>query len=130
MIKINGVEFEYDLYDLESAEKVKKELERAAFALEHPPKNLDRIKMIKLTVKVVGDCLNNLFGKGAANKVFKGKTNMGLAMQAFKELSLGLRKEDEQFVKNIEDDIKEFRKFSPKRIEHNYNKNNKFNKRR
>ena len=120
MIKINGVEFEYDLYDLEAAQKVKRELEKTAFAMEHPPKNLDRIKLIRFTVKTIGDCLNNPFGKGASDKVFKGKVNMRLAIKAFKELSLGLRNEDAQFFKDMDSDLKELKEFSPKRVEHNY----------
>ena len=53
MIKINGVEFEYDLYDLEAAQKVKRELEKTAFAMEHPPKNLDRIKQFILSISKI-----------------------------------------------------------------------------
>ncbi|WP_415347745.1 DUF6673 family protein [Clostridium perfringens] len=91
-MKINGIEFEFDAYDLEDAEKAQKEMNKVVAALKNPPRNFNRIEGIKYTVKIVGDCLDNIFGKGSAEKVFKGKTNMKLALKSFEKNANGKKK--------------------------------------
>lgn len=124
MIKINGIKFEFDAYDLEDVEKAQKEMNKVVAALKNPPRNFNRIEGIKYTVKIVSDCLDNIFGKGSAEKVFKGKTNMKLALKAFEEITIGMQEQDSEFKKEIEATRE---KYSPNRAErrNRYNKKNK-----
>lgn len=124
-MKINGIEFEFDAYDLEDAEKAQKEMNKVVAALKNPPRNFNRIEGIKYTVKIVGDCLDNIFGKGSAEKVFKGKTNMKLALKAFEEITIGMQEQDSEFKKEIEATRE---KYSPNRAERRNNRYNKKNK--
>ena len=124
-MKINGVEFEFDAYDLEDAEKAQKEMNKVVAALKNPPRNFNRIEGIKYTVKIVSDCLDNIFGKGSAEKVFKGKTNMKLALKAFEEITIGMQEQDSEFKKEIEATRE---KYSPNRAERRNNRYNKKNK--
>lgn len=125
MIKINGIEFEFDAYDLEDVEKAQKEMNKVVAALKNPPRNFNRIEGIKYTVKIVSDCLDNIFGKGSAEKVFKGKTNMKLALKAFEEITIGMQEQDSKFKKEIEATRE---KYSPNRAERRNNRYNKKNK--
>lgn len=124
-MKINGVEFEFDAYDLEDVEKAQKEMNKVVAALKNPPRNFNRIEGIKYTVKIVSDCLDNIFGKGSAEKVFKGKTNMKLALKAFEEITIGMQEQDSEFKKEIEATRE---KYSPNRAERRNNRYNKKNK--
>lgn len=124
-MKINGIEFEFDAYDLEDAEKAQKEMNKVIAALKNPPRNFNRIEGIKYTVKIVSDCLDNIFGKGSAEKVFKGKTNMKLALKAFEEITIGMQEQDSEFKKEIEATRE---KYSPNRAERRNNRYNKKNK--
>ncbi|MGM8240110.1 DUF6673 family protein (plasmid) [Clostridium perfringens] len=125
MIKINGIKFEFDAYDLEDVEKAQKEMNKVVAALKNPPRNFNRIEGIKYTVKIVRDCLDNIFGKGSAEKVFKGKTNMKLALKAFEEITIGMQEQDSEFKKEIEATRE---KYSPNRAERRNNRYNKKNK--
>ncbi|EOU1110480.1 DUF6673 family protein [Clostridium perfringens] len=124
-MKINGVEFKFDAYDLEDVEKAQKEMNKVVAALKNPPRNFNRIEGIKYTVKIVSDCLDNIFGKGSAEKVFKGKTNMKLALRAFEEITIGMQEQDSEFKKEIEVTRE---KYSPNRAERRNNRYNKKNK--
>lgn len=120
MIKINGIEFEFDAFDADDVEKAKKEMNKVVVSLENPPKNLDRVGAIKYTVKNVGDCFNNLFGADSAKKIFKGKTNMKLALKAFEDLTVGIQAQDREFEKEMEETTQ---KYSPNRAARRNNKN-------
>ncbi|MGU8438969.1 DUF6673 family protein [Clostridium perfringens] len=124
-MKINGVEFKFDAYDLEDVEKAQKEMNKVVAALKNPPRNFNRIEGIKYTVKIVSDCLDNIFGKCSAEKVFKGKTNMKLALKAFEEITIGMQEQDSEFKKEIEATRE---KYSPNRAERRNNRYNKKNK--
>ncbi|MDM0868835.1 hypothetical protein QTI59_15480 [Clostridium perfringens] len=127
MIKINGVEFDFDPFDADEVEKGEKELEKVARKLENPPKNLKgKSEIIRYTVKCVGDFLNVVLGEDAAEKVFKGKSNFRVAMKAFIEMQEEMVKQDLEFEKYMENKLV---KYSPNRVERRKNNFNK-NKRR
>ncbi|EJT5928955.1 MAG: DUF6673 family protein [Clostridium perfringens] len=120
MIKINGIEFDFDAFDAEDAEKAEKEMKKVHASLKNAPRNLDRSGVIKYTVKSVRECFDNIFGSGAADKIFKGKTNMKLAMRYFEELSVGIQEQDKEFDKEMDTTIQ---KYSPNRAARRNNKN-------
>lgn len=126
MIKINGVEFDFDPFDADEVEKGEKELEKVARKLESPPKNLkSKSEFIRYTVKCVGNFLNYVLGEGAAEKVFKGKANFRVAMKAFVEMKEEMVKQDIELKEYMENELG---KYSPNRLErrkNNFNKNKK-----
>lgn len=127
MIKINGVEFEYDSFDADEVGKGLNEFEKVTRKLENPPKNLKtRAEFIRYTVKCVGDFLNAVLGEDAAEKVFKGKANFRIAMKAFVEMKEEMVKQDIELEKYMENKLG---KYSPNRFERRKNNFNK-NKRR
>lgn len=127
MIKINGVEFEFDSFDADGVEKGEKEFVKVARKLENPPKNLKtRAEFIRYTVKCVGDFFNTILGKDAAKKIFKDKVNFKEAMQAFVQFREELEKQEREFGKYMESNLG---KYSPNRLERRKNNFNK-NKRR
>ncbi|HAT4350186.1 TPA: hypothetical protein I9146_002943 [Clostridium perfringens] len=127
MIKINGVEFEYDSFDADEVEKGLNEFEKVTRKLENPPKNLKtRAEFIRYTVKCVGDFFNTILGKDAAKKIFKDKANFKVAMKAFVKFKEELEKQERDlgaYMKN------KLGKYSPNRVERRKNNFNK-NKRR
>lgn len=126
MIKINGIEFEFDAFDADEVEKANKEVNEVLFAFKNTPKNLDRVGIIKYTVKNIGECFDNIFGAASSEKIFKGKTNMKLAFKAFEDLTVGIQAQDKEFEKEMEETAK---KYSPNRAARRnnkpYNKNRK-----
>ncbi len=73
-MKINGVEFELDTMDLEVSEKIDKELEKAKDIFNNIEKLVtSRSGAIKLVVDTTFNFFDNIFGKDASEKIFKGK---------------------------------------------------------
>lgn len=127
MIKINGVEFEYDSFDADEVEKGLNEFEKVTRKLENPPKNLKtRAEFIRYTVKCVGDFFNTILGKDAAKKIFKDKANFKVAVKAFVEMKEEMVKQDIELKEYMENELG---KYSPNRLERRKNNFNK-NKRR
>ena len=127
MIKINNIEFDFDSFDAHQVEKGQKEFEKVARLLENPPKNINnRAESIRYTVKVISDFFNNVLGKDAAKKIFKGKVNFKLAMESFVEFREELERQERELDTQMKNKIS---KYSPNRIERRKNNHNK-NKRK
>ncbi|MEF9991330.1 MAG: DUF6673 family protein [Peptostreptococcaceae bacterium] len=113
MIKILGEEFELDTMDLDVSETIEKAMEKVPERLNQMNSNVTRSEAIKETVTIVSECFDTILGEGASEKIFKGKRNLKLAMNAFEELALGIQKEDENVEKEFDESIK---KYSPNRV--------------
>lgn len=112
-MKINEVEFDFDVFEADDIEKAKIEMEKVYNTFLNAPKNLDRLGMIKFVVKTIGDCFDNLFGQGSAKKIFKGKTNLKIALNSFQYLVEEIEKQDNLLEKQINDFTS---KYSSKRV--------------
>ena len=97
MIKILGEEFELDTMDLDVSETIEKEMKKVPEKLNKLSNNVTRIEAIRETVIIVSECMDNILGKSASERIFKGKRNLKLAMKAFEELAIGISKEDENY---------------------------------
>ena len=117
MIKILGEEFELDTMDLDVSETIEKELKKVPEKLNRLNNNVTRIEAIRETVIIVSECMDNILGKGASERIFKGKRNLKLAMKAFEELAIGISKEDENVEKEFQQSIN---KYSSNRVAKRY----------
>lgn len=113
MIKILGEEFELDTMDLDVSETIEKAMGKVPEKLNQMNSNVTRSEAIKETVTIVSECFDTILGEGASKKIFKGKRNLKLAMNAFEELAIGIQKEDENVEKEFDESIK---KYSPNRV--------------
>ncbi|MDU1453149.1 MAG: DUF6673 family protein [Paeniclostridium sordellii] len=108
MIKILGEEFELDTMDLDVSETIEKEMKKVPEKLNKLSNNVTRIEAIRETVIIVSECMDNILGKGASERIFKGKRNLKLAMKAFEELAIGISKEDENVEKEFQQSINKY----------------------
>ncbi|MDZ4992642.1 AP endonuclease [Clostridium perfringens] len=124
-MKLNGVELDLDLMDLDISEKFDKETEKVVAEAERA-KGKNRSESIKIQCYAVFNCIDNLFGKGTHKKIFGDKVNLRDCLRVFEQLILEMKKQDEE-------DAKEFSqmasKYSPNRVQRRFNKNKK-NKRK
>lgn len=128
MIKILGVEFDLDTMDLDVSETLERELNQVPELLSNINEHATRSEMIRETVTIVSNCFDNIFGVGSSEAIFKGKKNVRLAMKAFEELALGIRKLDEEAGKELDEATK---KYSPNRAARrnpNHKKSNNYKK--
>lgn len=120
MIKLNGVEFDLDLMDLDVAEKVERETKKVAIETEKA-KGKNRSESIKIQCYAVFNCIDNILGEGAHKKIFGDKVNLRDCLRVFEQLILEMQKQDEE-------DKKEFSqmasKYSSNRAQRRSNKNN------
>ena len=85
MLKICGQELELDLFDADTMEIYEKSLnkvvERSKEAAKHT--ELSNAEGIRETCGIVKDFFDEAFGDGTAEKLFKGKNNLAICMDAF-----------------------------------------------
>lgn len=85
MLKICGQELELDLFDADTMEIYEKSLnkvvERSKEAAKHT--ELSNAEGIRETCGIVKDFFDEVFGDGTAEKLFKGKNNLAICMDAF-----------------------------------------------
>lgn len=126
-MKINGVEFELDTMDLEVSEKIDKELEKAKDIFNNIEKLVtSRSGAIKLVVDTTFNFFDNIFGKDASEKIFKGKKNFNLCFNVFDNFVTELNQNDKNSLSNFEENYK---KYSPDRAARRNNKYKKKSKR-
>lgn len=73
---IKNVELEFDIYDLENAEKYEAQVERMREVAEAAKGEKSLAKTIKTQCGAIFEFVDTLFGEGTANKLFGGKTNL------------------------------------------------------
>lgn len=126
MIKVNGVQFELDTMDLEISEKIEQQLTEVPKKLSNVEQST-RAEGIKETCNVVSNCFDEILGKGAAEKIFKGKKNFRLALKCFEQFVDEIKREDMNMGNELNNMTK---KYSPNRVARRNNKSNgqKFSK--
>lgn len=127
MLKINGVEFEIDINDLDVSEKIEEQMNLVLEKI-HNANPKTRTEGIKEVYNVVANCFNKVLGKGAADKIFKGKKNMMFSLKCFEEFATTMQEADINTGKELE---KMKNKYSPNRAQrrdnnsHNNNNSNR-----
>lgn len=97
---LNGVEIQdIDVLDLDIREKVDKAREKVAnkFANSSNYKGTD-IEKAKTMCDDISNFVDEVYGKGTANKVFKGRYNLRIAMEAFETVIEDINKQDKDFA--------------------------------
>lgn len=110
MIKVNEIELgELDVYDLEVAEKIEKELKK----VDQVSKSLEGMhltEIIKTQCAAIFEFFNTIFGEGTDQKVFGDKVNLVTCLEALDELVSQIRNQKER-VEKISN------KYSPNRVQ-------------
>ena len=99
MIKVNGFELEdLDIYDLEVAEKVDKELKK----VDEVANSLEGLAMpdiIRTQCNAIFDLFNNLYGKDTDKKIFGEKVNLVICLKALDDFVSEMRNRNKEIEK-------------------------------
>lgn len=89
MLKICGQELELDLFDADTMEIYEKSLNKVVKRSKEAAKHteLSNAEGIRETCGIVKDFFDEVFGDGTAEKLFKGKNNLAICMDAFGAVS-------------------------------------------
>lgn len=85
MLKICGQELELDLFDADVMEIYEKSLDKVVERSKEAKKHteLSNAEGIRETCGIVKDFFDEIFGEGTSEKLFKGKDNLLVCMDAF-----------------------------------------------
>ena len=85
MLKICGQELELDLFDADTMETYEKSLDKVVKRSKEAKKHtgLSNAEGIRETCGIVKDFFDEVFGEGTSEKLFKGKDNLLVCMDAF-----------------------------------------------
>lgn len=125
MIKLNGIELELDIMDLETSEKIDNELAKALEVSNKIKKGVGRTSAIKMQCNAVFECIDNIFGEGTHKKVFGNKVNLRECLRVFAELISEINRLDNEEGKAFTEMIG---KYSPNRAQRRNKKKSKNNK--
>jgi acetylglutamate synthase len=110
--------FETEVADLDTLDPdvlagIENAKDRVIKAVEKAPKMEKQSEAIRVQCQAVADFIDELFGEGTSYKVFNGRTNLLLCMQAFDQII-------EEINKNADRQYEEMQtimaKYSPRRI--------------
>ncbi|WP_338631527.1 DUF6673 family protein [Clostridium baratii] len=124
MVKLNGIELELDIMDLETSEKIEREAE-IVVEEAHKAKGLKRSESIKKQCYAIFNCIDNIFGEGTHKKIFGNKVNLRDCLKVFAEFIdefEKLKNEEEKELKSLTS------KYSPNRAQRRNKKKSKNNK--
>lgn len=85
MLKICGQELELDLLDADTMEVYEKSMDKVVKRAEESKKHTESSNAdgIREMCGIVKDFFDEVFGDGTAEKLFKGKNNLAICMDAF-----------------------------------------------
>lgn len=89
MLKICGQELELDLFDADTMEVYEKAMDKVVKRANESKKNteLSNADGMREMCGIVKDFFDEVFGDGTAEKLFKGKNNLAICMDAFGAVS-------------------------------------------
>ncbi len=111
MIKVNGIDLEFNSLDADSVEKAQNAIsavKEKVDALSKDP-TIGLVPGIRKVCSLVSDCFDETFGAGTGNKVLGGSCDMGKALEAFAQFATGIQASQEQSISGI------VSKYSPNR---------------
>ena len=107
MLKINGVELEFDLLDADTAEKYD-ECMKDMKGIKDKVANMSVGESIRYQCTAVFNVFNDIFGEGTDKKIFGDKVHLGKCLDAFEILVTEANRQ-------AEDTSKKYSKYSPNR---------------
>ena len=109
MLKINGVELEFDLLDADTAEKYDEALSEVS-GIEDKVTGMSTGESIRYQCNTIFDVFNTIFGEGTDKMIFGEKVHLGKCLDAFETLITEANKQ-------AEDTSKKYSKYSPNRAQ-------------
>lgn len=99
---LNGIELEFDFYDADQMEIFEDALDKATEAIEgFTGKPARQSQMIRSICEVTINMLDDVFGEGTSNDVFKGETNFKKCLEVFTVLVKERAKQEEEIAQEI-----------------------------
>ena len=109
-MKILDYETDFDFNDVENSQKLENSIEQTQIRLNNIKTDGKKTsEILREICKTIFDFYDFVFGEGASEKIFKGKQNLNLCLEAFKD-TLKIKEEQEQKLakdlKNFENELK------------------------
>lgn len=106
-MKILGKKIDFSFLDADDMKRLEREMKIASAEL----KKLDDIdvmsEMLETGCTIIGKCFDNIFGNGTTSKIFNGKKDFNLYVQAFKDLVKARKEQEANFGTLVEELNKE-----------------------
>lgn len=103
-MKLNGIELEFDFYDADIMERLENGIDMSQELIHNFEKNeLKQSEMITRVCEITGDMLDDVWGEGISEKVFKGKRNFRLCIDIFKEIVAERHRQEEEMKIEIDE---------------------------
>lgn len=109
--EINGVQLDIDMGDVAFIERYEKAFERMEENEAKMPKTGTTTDRAKAFVSIFYELFDDIFGKGTGDKVFGGKLNISLCLDAYDELLTACKSQVDETNKSI---AKKYNKYMPK----------------
>lgn len=112
-ITLQGTEFELDIFDADTTDKVDAALEKAQQGFQSLS-NVQRLNgsAIRAACHAVFECVNTIFGEGTDHKIFGDRCNLRDAMQVMDDLAAAIKSQRDAFETDTDRLVK---KYSPNR---------------
>ena len=109
--EINGVQLDIDMGDVAFIERYEKAFERMEENEAKVPKTGTTTERAKAFVSIFYELFDDIFGKGTGDKVFGGKLNISLCLDAYDELLTACKGQVDAANKSM---AKKYSKYMPK----------------
>lgn len=110
--EINGIRLEIDMADVDFIERYEAAFEKMQEEEEKLPQNAKNSNIAAAYVKMFYNLFDNIFGDGTGNKVFDGKRNLNLCLEAYDRFFEICTKQVEENNKTMS---KIFSKYTPQK---------------
>ena len=99
-MNIKGIEIDFDFLDADNVEKFEKEAKKVIEKTEKKEiVELSYAEALRQECEIVEVFIDNVFGQGISNKIFKGKHNLGEHIQVFQLIVDEKNKKQEELEK-------------------------------
>lgn len=107
-MKILDQEIQFDFYDATQMKRFDECTDKAIAEINNIDlKNLKQSVFIDTICSIVENCFESLFEKGSSKKIFQGKRNFKLCIQAFRDLVQARKEQEREILTEIEELNKE-----------------------
>lgn len=131
-ININGVELEFDMYDLDDAERFENALDHVLSSMKnHNFTNITQSEAIKIQCNLIFDFIDTVFGKNTYKKIFGERVNLMTSLRIFEDIVNAInsqKKELDSFVNKYSNNRVQRR--NDNKSKKNNNTNYKYNNRK
>ena len=119
-MKILEKEIEFDFFDADEMEKWDKYVEKMKADKDKLNfKSMKQSEFIREFCKIVEECFDSIFGEGTSKKLFQGKQNFRLCVEAYKDLVKARKEQNKEIVNemnSLQEELKEIGKeYAPNR---------------